>query len=155
MNLASLLSPDRIVPELKATEHWPAIEELMDYLEAQGGIQPAEKPPLLEALREREEKTSTGIGYGVAIPHAFSEDINKVLTVFGRSREGIDFGAIDNAPVNFIVLFIVPKNEYQLHLKTLAAIAKMFNNAEIRQQLLDASSIDDILSVLSKRPARV
>lgn len=155
MTLASLLSLDRIIPALKATEHWPAIQELVDHLEQKELLHGERKQAVLDALREREEKTSTGIGYGVAIPHAFAEDIDEVLTVFGRSKEGVEFGSLDNAPVNFIILFIVPRDQYQLHLKTLAAIAKMFNNAEIRQRLIDAPSAEDILGILSNRPANV
>ncbi|MFV1994550.1 MAG: PTS sugar transporter subunit IIA [Verrucomicrobiales bacterium] len=155
MTLASLLSPAQIVPELEATEHWPAIEELVDHLDRQKLLQGAERAAVLEALREREEKTTTGVGYGVAIPHAFSDSTEKVIAAFGRSRAGIEFGALDNAPVRFIILFIVPRDEYHLHLKTLAAIAKMFNNAEIRQQLTEAPDADAILRILSQRPARV
>jgi mannitol/fructose-specific phosphotransferase system IIA component (Ntr-type) len=78
---------------------------------------------MLEALKAREEQVSTGIGSGVAIPHAFS-DILRGGRGFGRSKAGIDFEAIDNAPVHFIILFIVPRKDYHLHLRTLAAIAK-------------------------------
>ncbi|MEM7147139.1 MAG: PTS sugar transporter subunit IIA [Verrucomicrobiota bacterium] len=155
MNLANLLSPDRILPDLQATEHWPAIVELVDYLEQNGQMVGADKDAILQLLKEREEKISTGIGYGVAIPPAFSEDIENVIAGFARSKEGVEFGAIDNIPVNFIILFLVPKDQYQLHLKTLAAIAKMFNNADIRQELADAQSADDILATFAKRPSRV
>lgn len=155
MTLDSLLSLDRIIPDLKETEHWPAIQEMVDHLDRLDLLQGSSKENVLQALQEREEKTSTGIGFGVAIPHAFADGIDDVIAAFGRSKEGIEFASIDNAPVNFIILFIVPREKYQLHLKTLAAIAKMFNNAEIRKQLIDAESTEKILSILSKRPARV
>jgi PTS system nitrogen regulatory IIA component len=155
MNLASLLSSQRIVPYLQATEHWPAIEELIEFLDENGQMIGADKPAILDALKEREEKISTGIGYGVAIPHAFCESIDEVVAGFARSEEGVEFGAVDNIPVHFIILFLVPKDQYQLHLKTLAAIAKMFNSAEIRQELADAQSAEDILNTFAKRPSRV
>ena len=155
MNLDTLLSPQRIVPDLQATEHWPAIVELIEFLDQNGQIIDADKPGILEALKEREEKISTGIGYGVAIPHAFCETIGEVVAGFARSKEGVEFGAVDNVPVNFIILFLVPKDQYQLHLKTLAAIAKMFNSADIRQELTDAQSADDILATFAKRPSRI
>jgi mannitol/fructose-specific phosphotransferase system IIA component (Ntr-type) len=155
MNLDSLLSSQRIIPDLQATEHWPAIVELIDYLDQNEQMVGADKDAILEALKEREEKISTGIGYGVAIPHAFCDSIKEVVTGFARSKEGVEFGAIDNIPVNFIILFLVPKDQYQLHLKTLAAIAKMFNNAAIRQELTDAQSAEDILNTFANRPSRV
>ena len=154
MNLASLLTEEQIIPEVQSTERWPAIVELVDHLCAIGRLPLEYREQVLELLQEREEKTSTGIGSGVAIPHAFAENIDEVVTVFGRSHEGIEFEAIDNAPVNFIVLFVVPKNEYQLHLRTLQAIAKMFGNSKIRRKLGEAETPGAILEILDSRPAR-
>lgn len=151
MNLVSLLKEEQIVPSMRATEHWPAIVELVDHLATRDLLQGESRDEVLQALRDREDKISTGIGHGVAIPHAFSDRIQSVITVFGRSMEGIDFDAIDNAPVRFIVLFIVPRDQYHLHLRTLAAIAKMLNNAEIRDQLGSAQTADEIVQILSRR----
>jgi mannitol/fructose-specific phosphotransferase system IIA component (Ntr-type) len=68
---------------------------------------------------------------------------------------GIDFEALDNAPVHFIILFVVPRKEYHLHLQTLSAIAKMFTNREILRQLGAAVELEEILSIFDSRPARV
>src|SRR5690606_1272580 len=154
MNLASLLTERQIVPSMVATEHWPAIVELVDHLEAQNFLCPGDKAAILEALQQREEQTSTGIGAGVAIPHAFSPKIDRVIAVFGRSCEGIDFEAIDNVPVRFIVLFVVPQDQYHTHIRTLAAIAKMLTNGQVRDRLRHAKDVEDILAVLNTKPAR-
>jgi mannitol/fructose-specific phosphotransferase system IIA component (Ntr-type) len=154
MNLAQLLSVDQIVPEVKSTEFRGAIAELVDHLEVKHLLSGITKPMLVEQFYRREELVSTGVGSGVAIPHTFVDGLDRVLTVFGRSRYGIDFGAHDNAPVYFVVLFVVPKSEYQLHLKTLAAIAKMFSSSEIRQSLAGAADAAGILDILARRPAR-
>jgi mannitol/fructose-specific phosphotransferase system IIA component (Ntr-type) len=154
MNLASLLTEELIVPDISATERWPAIVELVEHLCATRTLSEDQRGQMLKRLQEREETTSTGIGSGVAIPHAFADDIGEVLTVFGRSKEGIEFDSIDNAPVSFIVLFIVPKDQYQLHLRTLAAIAKMFASSKVRKRLAAAESREDILSVLRSRNPR-
>lgn len=151
MNLGSILNEKQIVPEMRASEHWPAITELVGHLASQDLLQGETSDNILAALKDREEKTSTGIGHGVAIPHAFSEKTESVIAVFGRSEEGIEFDSIDNAPVKFIVLFIVPRDQYHLHLRTLAAIAKLLNNAEIRSQLTDAKDAGGLLEVLSRR----
>jgi PTS system nitrogen regulatory IIA component len=108
----------------------------------------------LKALEEREALISTGIGSGVAIPHTFSDAIDKVVAIFGRSKEGINFQALDDAPVHLIILFIVPSKDYQLHLRTLAAIAKMLTNCEVRRRLAAAATRDEILEILDPKPVR-
>ena len=155
MNLASL-KPEQIVPELQSPDHLEVNSELVtllvDYLEQ------VQHNPLPEAIQEktyanliqREEKISTGIGSGVAIPHAFSEDIEEMAVIFGRSKKGVDFEAVDNNPVYFIVLFIVPQKDYHQHLQTLAAIAKLFTRSDIRKELTVAETRDDILAVFKK-----
>jgi mannitol/fructose-specific phosphotransferase system IIA component (Ntr-type) len=91
----------------------------------------------------------------VAIPHAFSDYLDHVVAVFGRSKAGIEFNALDNAPVHFIVLFIVPRKDYHMHLRTLAAIAKMFTNGEVLRQLGAAGSVQEILAIFESKPSRV
>ena len=154
MKLAKLLDVDHILLDMKATEHWPAIEELVNFLSEKGDIPSACLEGVLTALEEREAQISTGIGSGVAIPHTFSDTMEEVVAVFGRSKEGIDFEALDNAPVHFIILFIVPRKDYHLHLRTLAAIAKMFTNCEVRRRLGTAESRDEILEILDPKPVR-
>ena len=154
MKLASILSEDQIFLDMKSEERWPAIEELIDHLNNQGLLKEETKEDILASLHAREEQTSTGIGSGVAIPHAFSEKTSEVIAVFGRSEQGINFDAIDNAPVKFILLFIVPKKDYHLHLQALSAIAKMFNNCEIRQNLSEAVDAEEILNIFNSTPSR-
>lgn len=154
MKLAKLLSPDRILLDMEAVGHWPAIVELVQHLVKTGQLPVEQQQEMLDAFKAREEQVSTGIGSGVAIPHAFSDHLDHVAAVFGRSREGIDFEALDNAPVHFIILFIVPRKDYHMHLRTLAAIAKMFTNGEVLRQLGEAESMDDVLCILDAKPSR-
>jgi mannitol/fructose-specific phosphotransferase system IIA component (Ntr-type) len=151
MALAELLSPEQIIPEMKATERWDAIVELMDLLVARGQINPEDKDGILAALKQREETMSTGIGFGIAIPHCSSDRLDKVVAAFGRSSKGIEFDALDNAPVKFVVLFVVPKNQFQTHLRTLASIAKFLNDRTVRDQLASADSAEAILQVFRTR----
>ena len=154
MSLASLLSSEQIIPEMKATERWPAIVELIDLLVARQKIEPASRDGILAALKQREETMSTGIGFGIAIPHASSEAVAEVVAAFGRSAQGIEFDALDNAPVKFVVLFIVPKNQFQTHLRTLASIAKFLNDRSIRESLAQAGTKEEILAVFEERPVK-
>ncbi|MGA0845782.1 MAG: PTS sugar transporter subunit IIA [Luteolibacter sp.] len=152
MKLAKLLSADQIILDMKSEDHWSAIHELVDRLVEAGKLPMALREESLEALKAREEQVSTGIGSGVAIPHAFSETLEEVVAVFGRSKQGIDFEALDNAPVHFVILFIVPRKDYQLHLRTLAAIAKLFTNSEMRARFAEATTRDEILKILGGKP---
>jgi mannitol/fructose-specific phosphotransferase system IIA component (Ntr-type) len=155
MKLGKLLDTDRILLDMKATEHLPAIIELVDFLTARGEIPKDSYQETLKALEEREALISTGIGSGVAIPHTFSDCIDKVVAIFGRSKQGINFQALDNAPVHLIILFIVPSKDYQLHLRTLAAIAKMLTNSEVRRRLAAATTCDEILEILDPKAIRI
>jgi PTS system nitrogen regulatory IIA component len=149
MTLGNLLTVDQIIPDMKATERWSAIVELVDLLVERGKIKPADCDTVLAALRAREETMSTGIGFGIAIPHASSDRVNEVVAAFGRSSPGIEFDSLDNAPVKFIVLFVVPKDQFQTHLRTLAAIAKFLNDRTVRERLGAAPSAQEILDIFN------
>ncbi|HEV7866664.1 MAG TPA: PTS sugar transporter subunit IIA [Chthoniobacteraceae bacterium] len=154
MTLGNLLSVPQILPEMRATERWSAIVELVDLLVANGSVREADRETVLSALRQREETMSTGIGFGIAIPHASSDRVDKVVAAFGRSSTGIEFDSLDNAPVKFIVLFVVPKDQFQTHLRTLAAIAKFLNDRVVRERLGTAVSAEEILSIFENNPAK-
>ena len=150
MTLGNLLSADSIIPEMQATERYAAIAELVNLLVTHGQIAEADRDPVLNALRAREETMSTGIGFGIAIPHASSDRVTKVVAAFGRSSKGIEFEALDNSMVKFVVLFVVPKDQFQTHLRTLAAIAKFLNDRSVRERLGSAPTGADILAVFEK-----
>ena len=151
MALADILSAEQIIPEMGATERWPAIVELIDLLVSQNKIKPPDRDSILASLKQREETMSTGIGFGIAIPHCSSDRLDEVVAAFGRSSTGIEFDALDNAPVKFVVLFIVPKNQFQTHLRTLASIAKFLNDRSVRENLANAKSANEILAIFRDR----
>lgn len=155
MKLAKLLGSDRIILDMKAVEHWPAIVELVGHLVKTDQLPAAQHAEMLTAFQAREAQVSTGIGSGVAIPHAFSDHLEHVIGVFGRSKAGIEFESLDNRPVHFIVLFVVPRKDYHLHLKTLAAIAKLFTNSQVLRQLAAAECREEILEIFESKPSRV
>jgi fructose-specific phosphotransferase system IIA component len=152
MTLGDTLSPSQILPDMQSRHHLPAIEELMNQLVASGRVDGDACTSILEALQAREEAMSTGIGSGVAIPHTSSEHVKEVIAAFGRSNQGIEFNSLDGQPVKLIVLFIVPQNQFQLHLRTLAAIAKFLNDRRTREELLAAPDTDAILTILRRKP---
>jgi len=136
---------------MKSTERWAAIVELIDLLVEKGAVRKADRESVLAALRQREETMSTGIGFGIAIPHASSNCVNEVVAAFGRSSAGIELDSLDNSPVKFIVLFVVPKDQFQVHLRTLAAIAKFLNDKSVREQLGRAESAEEILAIFDNK----
>ena len=154
MNLGDLLSLDQIIPEMKASERWTAIVELVDLLVGLRQVKSDDRDIVLAALRQREETMSTGIGFGIAIPHASSDRVDKVVAAFGRSHSGIEFDSLDNAPVNFIVLFVVPKDQFQTHLRTLAAIAKFLNDRTVRERLGTAKTERELLDIFKNPPPK-
>lgn len=154
MTLANLLSETQILPDLVSDERWAAIAELVDCLVAAGKIAGPDRAEVLESIRQREETMSTGIGFGIAIPHASSDKVTDVVAAFGRSRGGVQFDSLDAQPVFFIVLFVVPKDQFQTHLRTLAAIAKFLNDKAVRDDLGQATDAAGILQVFQSRSAR-
>lgn len=149
MTLGKLLSVEQIVPQMRSRERWSAIVELVDILVSSGQVKSGDREAILSSLRAREETMSTGIGCGIAIPHASSEHVSNVVAAFGRSQEGIDFESLDNAPVRFIVMFVVPKDHFQVHLRTLAAIAKFLNDRGVRERLGEALDAKEILGIFA------
>jgi mannitol/fructose-specific phosphotransferase system IIA component (Ntr-type) len=151
MTLASLLSEDQIIPSMVATDRWQAIGEIVDRLVICGRLDASHRGEAVAALRHREETMSTGVGFGIAIPHASCDAVTEVTACFGRSKEGIDFESLDGKPVHFIVLFLVPKDQFQTHLRTLAAIAKFLNDPNVRKELSEATDEKSILTVFGRK----
>ena len=151
MTLASLLSEDQIIPEMVSTDRWDAIGEIVTRLVEAGQLDASHREEAIAALRLREETMSTGIGFGIAIPHASCDAVPSVTACFGRSKVGIDFESLDGKPVHLIVLFLVPKDQFQTHLRTLAAIAKFLNDPTVRSELAAASDAKSILAVFDKK----
>lgn len=155
MTLGDILTPDSIVADLQATNRWEAIDELIRCLVAAGRIKPEHLEAVRAVVQRRERSMSTGIGYGIGIPHASTDLIQEVVGAFGRSRTGIDFEALDNQRVTLVVLFLVPLGQFQKHLHTLADIAKLLHQRELRQALEQAPDAAAIYEILRKSvPAR-
>jgi mannitol/fructose-specific phosphotransferase system IIA component (Ntr-type) len=150
MNLAEILQEQQIVTEMKATDRWEAIEELIDRLISAGKLDPDSRSAVIEVVKKRESSMSTGIGFGIGIPHASTPLITEVIGAFGRSADGVDFDALDNRPVNLILLFLVPQGQFQKHLHTLANIAKLLHNAELRTSLEEATDAAAIMEIIER-----
>jgi mannitol/fructose-specific phosphotransferase system IIA component (Ntr-type) len=118
-----------------------------------GHLDAAYREEAIAALRHREDTMSTGIGFGIAIPHASCDAVKEVTACFARSKAGVDFESLDEKPVHYIVLFLVPKDQFQTHLRTLAAIAKFLNDPVVRGELASAPDAAAILQVFERKAA--
>ena len=148
MDLADILGPEQIVPDLRASNRWEAIDELIDNLVAAGKIQAGDRDAVIAAVKKRETSMSTGIGFGIGIPHASTDLIYEVAGALGRSKKGVNFDALDNQPVKLVMLFLVPQGQFQKHLHTLANIAKLLHKAEFREALESAADADTMLAII-------
>lgn len=154
MELADILSKELIIPELGSTDRWQAIDELIDHLAANGKIASEHREAIVAAVKKREKSMSTGIGFGIGIPHTSTDLIYDVVGALGRSKSGVKFDALDNQPVNLVMLFLVPQGHFQKHLHTLANIAKLLHKAEFRQALETAPDANGMWEIISNNSPR-
>ena len=151
MNLGDILSPGQINPEMQASNRWEAIDELISKLVETGRIKPESRDQIAAVVKKRETSMSTGIGFGIGIPHASTDLIYEVVGAFGRSRNGINFDALDNQPVKLVMLFLVPQGQFQKHLHTLANIAKLLHKTEFRQSLEEAPDAGTMYRIIKEQ----
>ena len=135
MDFEDFLGPKVNVVDLRAQDRWQAIEELINHLVAIRKIPTQHKDSIVRSVRRRESEMSTGIGFGIGIPHASTELVPEVVAVVGRSQKGIQFDALDGKPVHLVLLFVVPSGQFQKHVNTLANIAKLLHRQDFRDGL--------------------
>lgn len=153
MTLSALLNEKVINPSLRSRDKEGVLRELVQMLYDAGKIK--DKEEVLKALLDREALMSTGIGYGIAIPHAKSKSVNNIIVAFGRSEEGVDYQALDGEPVYLIFLIMASEDALQLHIKALAKISRLLKNAQFREALRRAKAAKEILELFRKEEAKL
>ena len=142
MKLNDALTPEVIKLDLGATSREEAITELVGLLAEGGRIDPGDVDAVAEAIMKREHLGSTAIGRGVAIPHAKARAAHSLVAAFGRSKEGIEFAAVDGPPVHQIFL-----------LKALAHISRLMMKQDLHDRILDAKDEKELLAVIAEEEA--
>jgi len=104
---------------------------------------------VFEHLLERERLGSTGLGHGVALPHARMKEVTDAVGAFVQLQEGVSFDAIDDKPVDLVFALLVPESANEMHLQLLSQLAAMFNDPQVRQELRGATSAEQALSLLT------
>ncbi|MCM8769579.1 MAG: PTS sugar transporter subunit IIA [Candidatus Omnitrophica bacterium] len=148
MKIVDFLTEDSVVIDMKSTEKESSLDELLSVLEKSGRIKNRKK--ILEALLEREKLGSTGIGQGIAVPHAKTDQVENLVGALGISQKGVQFEALDGEPVNIIFLVLAPSSATGIHLKALAKIARLLKDRVFRQSLRTAPTPAEALKIIAE-----
>lgn len=147
IRLSSLLKEKYIELDLKQKDKKKILAELVDFIAGVGKIK--DKKEILSTLVKREKLGSTGIGTGVAIPHARSAKVRDFILAFGRNAAGIDFGALDGEKTYLFFMLISPEANVGGHLKILAEVSRLVKDKFIVDRLRSAQDKKEILKVIS------
>ncbi len=149
MQISELFDENWTTFDLQSTEKWNVISELVDLLFANNRINSTEN--FLKDIEKREAQVSTGVGYGIAIPHAKSPAVLNPSIAFGKSDHGIDYDSIDGDPVHLVFLLAIPDAlENETYIRTLADLSRALVHEEVREKLLTATSFESLLSAFDE-----
>lgn len=150
MKLGELIVKGAIVAELKAEQRDAVIKELLEALVGAGAIPADQTDSIAKALIDREKHGSTGFGKGVAVPHAKHPAIKKRVAAIGRSVGGVDFAALDQAPVYSVVLLLSPPESPEAHLEAMENIFRNLQQDNFRRFLRHASTQQEIIDLIAE-----
>jgi fructose PTS system EIIBC or EIIC component len=147
-SLAELLPRSAILLNIEAKEKFAVIQELARPLLETGAI--TDEAEFTSAIIRRENMESTGIGLGVAIPHARTKAVSAIVLAFGRADHGIDFASLDGKPSHLIFLIAAPETQKTEYIMTLARLSKLLRKDEVRIGLNRATTPDEVISVIQQ-----
>ena len=133
MKIIDFLKEKAIIPDLKSTDKEGVIKELVSLLERNGEIPGKEK--IAKVILEREKLGSTGIGQGIAVPHAKTDDVKQIVIAFGLSQRGVNFESLEGEPVYILFLVLAPIGSIGIHLKVLAKVARLLKDKAFRNSI--------------------
>lgn len=146
MKISEIVSPESVFIDMKANNKRHLLQELAEKAAGYAGI---DKRVAVDSVWERENLGSTGYGNGTAFPHARIDGLKKVVAVFGRLSQPIDFNAVDGKPVDLVFLLISPENSGADHLTALATVSRVLKNPDICEKLRQAGSCQEIMAILN------
>jgi len=147
MNLKTVINTETIDLHLKGTTKAEIINELLDILFRTGKIQ--DKEAALTAVMDREEKMSTGMKHGIAIPHGKTPTTQDLVACIGISEKEVDFDSLDKKPCRIFIMTLSPVEKTGPHLQFLAEVSLLFKSAEKREEILNAKTPQRILEILT------
>lgn len=146
MNLKRILTEDTIRVGLKGQTKHEIIEELLDILDTAGHVH--DRKEALKALLDRESKMSTALQNGLALPHAKTESVDRLVAALATKPEGVDFASIDSLPTTIFVMTLSPLNRAGPHIQFLAEIGRLVGDDSTRAKILAATTADEIARLL-------
>ena len=155
MRLSSLIPADAVIEDLKSTDKESCLREVVDVLVKAGKIGSESAADVVDALMGREELGSTGIGKGVAVPHAKHASVRGLVAAFGRSRTGIEFAALDGQPVKLVFLLLSSRDHSGQHLEALARVARLVRDDRFCRFLAEADDAAELSELLTEADARL
>lgn len=151
MRIKDILSPESMIMDLKATTKDEAISEMADLEVATGIVNNKEK--FVESIWAREKESTTGIGGGIAMPHARNEYINKARVLFAKSEKGVDFDSLDQQPVHLFFMITAPAGADNTHLQALAKLSSLLINPNLVEKLKAAKTAEEVIDLFSQAEA--
>jgi fructose-specific phosphotransferase system IIA component len=148
VKLSDLFSHESVVLDFPPSGKEDLLESIIRHLDSKDLINKCEQT--LQHVIERENVMSTGIGHGVAIPHAYTDGVDRLVAGFFRTSEGVDFNALDGKTVDLIFVILGPKDSRRDHIKVLAKISRLLNHASFRSGLRKASDADEVFEVFKR-----
>lgn len=148
MLLKDIFLTDRIIVDLESEDKDEVFEELVNCLITSYGIN--DRDEILESIRQREEKMSTGIKTGIALPHGKTDKVNGIFGVMGISKDGIDYDALDGKPVHLIFMLVSSQEDAEQHLRTLKKIAQVIEMPDFYMDLIKSDNQEIAFRVLKK-----
>ena len=148
MKISELFSAERVLLGVAPADKEQLLEHVVKHFDDQDLIKDYDQT--LRDVIERERVMSTGIGNGVAIPHAYTDGVEALVAGFFRTRGEVDFEAVDNRGVDLFFIILGPKASRRSHIKVLARISRLLNHAEFRASLRQAEATADVLDIFRR-----
>jgi fructose PTS system EIIBC or EIIC component len=147
MRITELLTKDTILLSMRGNSKIEAIDSLVAVLDRTGKINDRES--FKAAILKREEQSTTGVGDGIAIPHAKTASVKEPAIVFGKSESGVDYESLDGQPAHLFFMIAAPEGANNTHLEALARLSGILMKPEVREQLMAASSEDEVIEIIN------
>lgn len=150
MDLSDLIAPEAIIPALKASSKKQLLQIMAEKAAVITGLPERD---IFETILEREKLGSTGVGNGIAIPHGKLADVQRIVGVFARLENPVDFESLDDQPVDLVFLLLAPESAGADHLKALSRIARLLRDPDMVAKLKNTHDAQALYSLLTEYPA--
>jgi PTS system fructose-specific IIA component/PTS system nitrogen regulatory IIA component len=150
MKLSEIIPEGGILDDLKSSQKEDVVKEMVQSLVKAGKVEEGAAKKVIKALMDREELGSTGIGAGVAVPHAKHDSVTDLVGAFGRSKKGINFDALDGEPVHVLFLLLSSKGASGAHLEALAYISRLVRDEKFVRFMREAKDVSGLRDLLKE-----